>query len=424
MSIIPICVRWSRRTIQGRDPSIAIRGGYDEGSMRRLAYSLILLLSLQATGNPLAAEHFIQPFVKRDVYQSYCTQIGIDSDQREIANLFYEDYVQQLVDLQEISRARAVEAGAERLEEAYKGRGFMKSDEIRSTRIAVQESYAENWPVVDRLFDDLISDTASLSIDPTSDAVVEAGGELTRFVVLESVRMGEQDRTYAGDGLDVVVLIEQLGIETDPSLDDVRRQYTDRMNEIVVRNARLDRASIIKERVAKITKDDEVALELMRKRVERWKTLNAMNQWAIDSVAYVLDARGDVEAVSRWRRLARETRFPWLHRSDQVELIAGWIVRNGGPEQQEKARAILDDYEPTREVLRVEFETLLLSARNDQNVMLGASVLEKDPESAELRAAHLRLTGELRLLESRTVERLETLLTPGQRAAARRSILD
>ena len=46
----------------------------------------------------------------------------------------------------------------------------------------------------------------------------------------------------------MVVLIEELGIETDPSLDDVRRQYTDRMNEIVVRNARLDRASIIKER--------------------------------------------------------------------------------------------------------------------------------------------------------------------------------
>lgn len=424
MWITPTCVKWSRRTIQGRDFSIFILDGYDEGSMRRLAYSLILLLSLQAAGTPLAAEHFIQPFVKRDAYQAYCRQIGIDSDQLEIANILYEDYVQQLVDLQEISTARAVAAGSERLEEAYKGRGFMKSDEIRSTRIAVQKSYAENWPIVDRLFDDLISDTAALSNDPASDTVGRAGSDLFRLVVLESVRGGEQDRTYAGDGVDVVVLIDQLGIDGDPSLDDVRRQYVDRMNEIVERNARVDRASIIDERVAKITKNNERAMELMRKRVDRWKTLNAMNEWAIDSVAYVLDAKEDAEVVSRWRRLVRESRFPWLHRSDQVELISKWIVRNGGPEQQEKARAILAEYEPLREVLRIEFETLLLSARTDQNVVLGDSLLEKDPESAELRAAHLRLTGELRLLESRTVERLESLLTPGQRAAARRSILD
>ena len=112
------------------------------------------------------------------------------------------------------------------------------------------------------------------------------------------------------------------------------------------------------------------------------------------------------------------------HKKDQADLIFDWISANTDEAVRTRAQAIMDSYLSRRDELRREFETLLLLARSDHGFILGERVLESDPGSAELRASHLRLTGELSLLESRTVEQLEAGLTSGQRAAARRSSVD
>ena len=130
------------------------------------------------------------------------------------------------------------------------------------------------------------------------------------------------------------------------------------------------------------------------------------------------------KSAQAWRVKARMARFPWLYKPDDVELVSDWVFRNGDAQQQEKTRVIMEAYLPRRDELRAEFEQLLLSARTDHGVILGDSALEKDPDSQEIRGAHLRLTGELRLLESRATEQVETNLTSGQRAAARRSAID
>ena len=205
--------------------------------MRHVLSSLVLLLSLPAVASPLAPEHLIEPFVQRADYQAYCREIGVGADQQQIANMLYEDYVQQLVDLQAASEARAKEAGADRLAAVYQGRGFMGSEELRTTRIAVQQSYMENWPVTDRLYADLVSDTAAMSIDASNADMDRAKGDLQRRVVLEAVRRREQDRTYAGDGLDVLVLIELVEVQQAPQLEEVLVQYGDRVNLLVARHA-------------------------------------------------------------------------------------------------------------------------------------------------------------------------------------------
>jgi len=392
--------------------------------MRHLLSIMVLLAGLPAMANPMAPEHFIEPFVPRAEYQAYCRVIKVDSDQQQIANMLYEDYVQQLVDLQSASEARAVEAGSERLDAVYEGSGFMGSEELRATRIAVQRSYMENWPVADRLFDDLVSDTAAMSIVASPEEVARAKSDLRRRVVLDSIRRREQERTYAGDGLDVLVLLEHAGVQQGPMLEEVLSQYADRVNLLVARHAAADRASSIKERVARISKDSEESIALMRSRVERWKNLNQLNEWAIESVAYVLESQEGAESARAWREQARMARFPWLHRPDELEIVSEWVLRNGDAQQQEKTSAIMETYLPRRDELRSEFERLLLSARTEHGVILGDIALEQDPESREIRAAYLRLTGELRLLESRATEQVEANLTPGQRAAARRSSLD
>ena len=392
--------------------------------MRVTAVIMTLLITASSPARPVDPEHLIDPFVTRSAYESYCRQIAVGEDESEITRLLYEDYVQQLVELQAASEQRAVAAGAGRLAEAYEGRGFMSSQELRATRIAVQRSYTKNWPDTDRLFDELVEGTSAMVSAPEQDRLDRALGDLRRRIVLESIRRNGQDRTYAGDGLDVIELLRKEELDGLPSLQDVIDQYATRVNGHVASSAAAERSSQVEGRIARIGRDRDASMEIMRGRVDRWRVLQGLNEWAIDTIAYVLDSERGPESAVAWRTRTRAEYFPWLHRKDQAERIHGWVVRNAEEPVRNEVNAIMDSYLPRRDVLRQEFEALLIRARSEHGVVLGDSVLESDPESAELRASHLRLTGELSLLESRTVEQLESHLTPGQRAAARRSSVD
>ena len=392
--------------------------------MRMTVFITILLATASSWARPVAPEHLIDPFVTRSAYEAYCRQIAVGEDENEITRLLYEDYVQQLVDLQAESEQRAKEAGADRLAEAYEGRGFMGSQELRATRIAVQRSYTRNWSDTDRLFDELVESTAAMVSVPVQEQLDRALGDLRRRIVLESIRRNGQDRTYAGDGLDVIELLRTEELDDLPALQDVINQYATRVNGHVESSAAAERSSVVDGRIARIGRDNDASMNIMRGRIARWRVLHGLNEWAIDSIAYVLGSEQGAESAEAWRTRTRAEYFPWLHKKDQVELIFDWIARNADEPVRDRAKSVMASYLPRRDALRREFEELLLRARSEHGVILGDSVLESDPDSAQLRASHLRLTGELSLLESRTVEQLEADLTPGQRAAARRSSVD
>ena len=392
--------------------------------MRTTAFIMILLVTASSWGRPVEPEHLIEPFVTRSAYDDYCRQIEIGADEKEITRLLYDDYVQQLVDLQDASRQRAKAAGADRIAEAYEGRGFMGSEELRATRIAVQRSYTRNWTETDRLFDELVEGTAAMVAVQDQSKLDRARGDLRRRIVLESVRRNGRDRTYAGDGLDVIELLRTEALDDLPSIQDVITQYASRVNGHIESSAAAERSSVVEGRIARISRDNEASMTIMRQRIDRWNTLHALNEWAIESIAYVLGSEQGAESAEAWRTRTRAEYFPWLYKKDQAELIFEWMVGNVDEPVRVRGQTIMDSYLARRDLLRKEFEALILLARSQHGVILGDSVLDSDPDSAELRASHLRLTGELSLLESRTVEQLEADLTPGQRAAARRSSID
>ena len=392
--------------------------------MRTMVSILACLITTAVAAGPVSPEHLIEPFVTRSAYEAYCRQIEIGEDEDQITRMLYEDYVQQLVDLQTESERRATEAGADRLAAAYEGRGFMGSEELRETRIAVQRSYTKNWSDTDRLFEELVESTAAMVPAPDPARLDRALGDLRRRIVLESIRRNGQDRTYAGDGLDVIELLRTEELDGLPSLQDVIVQYATRVNGHVESAASAERSALIEARIARIARDNETSMSVMRGRIDRWRVLHGLNEWAIESVAYVLGTERGPAFADAWRVRTRAEYFPWLHKKDQADLIFDWISANTDEAVRTRAQAIMDSYLSRRDELRREFETLLLLARSDHGFILGERVLESDPGSAELRASHLRLTGELSLLESRTVEQLEAGLTSGQRAAARRSSVD
>ena len=81
-------------------------------------------------------------------------------------------------------------------------------------------------------------------------------------------------------------------------------------------------------------------------------------------------------------------------------------------------------YLEERDEVRRRAEDLLIRTRLDEGIVLGSRLAELDPAAAESRLKWLQLSGELESLKERTGGRIEAILTPGQRAAAWRSIRD
>jgi hypothetical protein len=160
----------------------------------------------------------------------------------------------------------------------------------------------------------------------------------------------------------------------------------------------------------------------MQQRVDRWKIQHEINDWAITAVASAIASTRGEEEARAWRDQVREERLPWLYRPDQPERIANWVLRKGDEAQQAAAREILSQYLPERDRLRRNLEAFLLRARLERGLIMGEGVIDSHPPAQDLRREHLRHTGEMSMVESRAIEKINSHLTPGQRAAARRAV--
>lgn len=396
------------------------------GFMRCPAAILCLVLAANTAANPIDIEHHITPFVTRDAYMDFCRHVGVEDDQLEIADFLYEDYLQGLLSLQAESEARAIQAGSDRIDAAYRGDLTLGPEELRDLRIAVQRTYTLNWPVVDQLYGTLVSDTTAIGIEAEPGLFERASANLKRRVTLESARRYSGEKSYAGEGLDVMLIVETAreddlaGVPGDV-LEGVLDKYAIQMNEYLGTNAVLDRQAVVEERIAVVSRDTESSIQLMQQRVDRWKIQHEINDWAIAAVASAIASTRGEEEARAWQDRVREERLPWLYRSDQPERIANWVLRNGDEAQQAAAREILSQYLPERDRLRRNLEAFLLRARLERGLIMGEGVIDSHPPAQDLRSEHLRHTGEMSMVESRAIEQINSHLTPGQRAAARRA---
>ena len=159
---------------------------------------------------------------------------------------------------------------------------------------------------------------------------------------------------------------------------------------------------------------------LMSEHAVRWRQLHELTSWAIDSIASQLDP----QTSDAWVRRIRAERFPWLHATDSAEGIGVWVERNGDAEQRKQAEALLASYRSERDAVRRNAELLVIQARMEEAITIGTTASEQVPEAQEAHRRWLRISGELELLKSKTIDRIESMLTSGQRAAARRSLKD
>ena len=391
----------------------------------QLLHPLALIISSIMGDLPVDPAHMIEPIVTRDAYTDFCRDLGMADDQRMIAEMLYEDYLAGLVDVQNESDARAKAAGADELEAAYQGRSSVNAAQLRELRVAILRSRTPNWSRVDELQLSLIEGTMALGAEIDASSVDIAINDLRRRVVFDHARRGSSETSYAGDGFDLIDFIE---VEQSRLLKDVPPDqfsaivstWQERAGSIAVRNLPLERAATLDRRVASIQRDLPSMKRLMSEHAVRWRQLHELTTWAIESIAAQLDP----QTADEWQRRTRAAQFPWLHATDTAEGIGSWVEHNGDDEQRSQVQALLASYRSERDAVRRNTELLVIEARMEDEVTIGTAASEQVPEAQEAHRRWLRISGELEVLKSKTIDRIESLLTPGQRAAARRSLKD
>jgi len=388
------------------------------------ALNTAILLIVTAMQLPLDPSHRIEPVATRDAYMDFCRSIGVQSEQIQIADFLYEDYIDSLLEIQADSINRAVSAGSEQLDAVLQGRSSISPSKLAELRLKVLRTREANWLASDNLFDNLVEGTEAFGSSNAGGAVPAPAMDFRRRIVLEHARSKSSDPAYAGEGFDMAFIIERekdlllSGVDSE-ELSAIIQTWRERAAQLIAMHATANRKASLEARATSITRDAEESGRLMREHIARWKPLHELNQWAVEAIASSL---GDPVVAAAWRTRIRQEQFPWLHDQDSTELLSLWIVKNSQAAQQAEANAILESYLQERDIVRRRAEELLLSARLEEGIVLGSRLAEQDPAAAEARRRWLQGSGELESLKERTGGRLEALLTPGQRAAAWRSI--
>ena len=183
--------------------------------MRNLIPVFILLFSVpvlaaQASNRSLEKfqTHQIQPLVIPEDLRGFMTGMGFDDQERQIAEIRYQAYIDALEAIAEESVAREL-AIRERLEGILKGRFRPKPGEVKQLRIDLEQSKAENWPAVDLEFDNLIDDLRTIGVNVQVKALEQERFNLYRRVYLRPLRIEARDSSYAGEGLDFFELVKE-----------------------------------------------------------------------------------------------------------------------------------------------------------------------------------------------------------------------
>ena len=399
--------------------------------MRNLIPAFILLfsvpvLAVQASNQSLEKfqVHQIQPLVIPEDLRGFMTGMGFDEQERQIAEIRYQAYIDALDAIAEESVARELEI-RERLEGILKGRFRPKPGEVKQLRIDLEQSKAKNWPAVDLEFDNLIDDLRTIGVNVQAKAMEQERFNLYRRVYLRPLRVEASDSSYAGEGLDFFELVkdgaqeELRGVAPETLAIHLEVWRVD-MLPIIRKSANEERQNRLGDHIGRINGDTAARVNIMIDRSKRWAARQRVDYKTFVAIYGSCTTADDANA---WTARYRRANYPWLWKSnDDVERMSTWILSNGSVDQLDIVNKVLPDYLARRDELRLEVEAILSQGRAS-----GANL--SDDVAGFYEAAEEPLTqlmqnsGKRSVLLRQAKAQLEQPLTDGQRAAVRRLLL-
>lgn len=399
--------------------------------MRRLLPILCLSL-LVFPGVARAGDlHGIEPRIDRRPFETLLVALHADTAQRQVADMLYADYLSGLERLAEDTREAAAAAGRKRVDDALAGRIFLDTEELRRLRLAVAEVEYGRWPEARRRAEELIDNVTSL-LGSASDAEIAAAlADLHRAMYLHPRRTRENDADYAGDGLDLSILLAQamgedgelagLGSERlAPAMGDYRM----RVDSFLLANAEAEHAGRRAMALARIEQNPTARRNAQQDAVGRWRELHEINQSTSRVVTDVAQEELGSDAAARWTERFDRACFPGIFRAPDPERQQAWMVRQDLPEETlRKAGVIVDDFRARHHALCRDAAGLMLKGRLVMGTVIHAGHMDPsvlaDPRARDLYQALVRNSGERAELVASATGKLEALLTERQRKKMR-----
>ena len=340
-----------------------------------------------------SASDFLEPRLDRTQYEWLMKELGLERDQRMIAELLFTDYTTALGEAAVQADAAAEQAGRKSVENAMTGRARLSAEELQSLRVAVLQAYLPVGPAADVALDELLTGTHSLLTPEQEPSFAPAVRRLNRKLFLHPRQQSSTYEEYAGDGVDVLLLVEDAlkdGGELQPigrgPLADVLASYETQLDAILVETSTDWRSGKLAAKIAQVSKDPNEIARQRQAALDRWKRLYQLNLWAVQSIEQIVQAHAGDAAQQQWLDRFDRASFAWLYPRSRPERQFAWITKNvTDATQQQKAREMLDTYLAQRRDLARKAIEIMLRARMEFQTTLYAMM---DPDSIDPAMRH------------------------------------
>ncbi len=377
------------------------------------------------------ARDFIEPRVSKTQFQQFCQKVGLQPDQRQIANISYSDYETTLADLATRLDAQALAAGRDKVDDSLSGKSRIESDELKRLRCEVLRIYLQAGPETDAALESLVTGIEVLLNDDQTLKFDAARKWLHREILLHPRAAAATYQEYAGDGVDVLLLVEDArgeggelaGLPPD-ALNAILNAYEEQLDQVLIDTDSANRQGSVVRKIATIEKDADTLKREETAAVARWKRLYDLNTQTVVKIADAAQSALDARAAAAFKQRFDRESFKWLYPRLKPDRQIEWIRAQStiAPDAMAKAEQYYAEYVLKRDALSRAAIDMMLKARNEYQTFLYAMMDNTTVDErikGNLWSDLMKNTGEQSHLQSTVSSQLEGVLDDATRQALR-----
>lgn len=395
-----------------------------------LAFIAVCASPVRAAGpGAESAQDYVQPFISRMQYQTLLDALGLDRDQKAIAEALYSDYAMLIEAGVEDAERQASAAGKDTVAAVLSGKQRATAIELRQMRSDVVKAYTSVWDTADIAMEHLLSGaTAFLTSSQAAQAEPKLR-DLRRAIHLAPLRDMRYSSDYAGEGvclLDLVAEAQQPGGELTnvprAPLASLLEQYEAALDGVILAEADDMRAAPVQKRIADIQRDDAAARNAQARMLQPWQQMYQLNRRTTGAIAQLIT--NPVEKQNWLDRFDRAC-FPWLLEEDKIDQQMNWL--NKQSIDGEAWAGLQNAYETYRAERRVLAQSMIEMIVNARLTMALALHPMMDPtavpgEASGVYADMIKLTGRQKAVATTMNDVIRISLNESQRKAMNRAI--
>ncbi len=380
------------------------------------------------------ARDFVSPRVNKTQFQQFLQKVGLEHDQRQIANIAFMDYEADLDALIRLLDERAVAVGRQTVDDSLAGKARIEAEALQKMRADVYRVYLEAGTEADFSLDMLLGSVEVLLLDRQIDAFDAARKWLHREILLKPRALGASFQDYAGDGVNVMELVEQAQADggelaaIDPdALRSLLSQYEDALDDVLVATTSANLRGQLLRKIASIEGDDQTLRNEDAAALQRWQRLFDLNTQTVERIAAIADAHAGEEGSAagvRFKQRFDRASFSWLYPRKLPDRQIEWMraAETVSPDALAAAEHEYAAYVARRDSLARTAIDMMLKARYEFQTFLHA-MMEAASVDERVRpglfAELLKNSGELSTLTSSAASRIEATLDDESRSELR-----